>query len=101
MTGYGEVIALSAAAIASAASAGTAIDSARSGKNARKRQQQAQDQSLAQAQSQKRENAMAQNKANRKKPDIGAIMASAQSAGGGGVQSTFLTGGAGTNKLGA
>ena len=100
MTGY-EWIPLAVGAIAAGTSAATSIDSARSGKNARKRQQQAQDQSLAQAQSQKRENAMAQNKANRKKPDIGAIMASAQSAGGGGVQSTFLTGGAGTNKLGA
>lgn len=99
--GYGTEIALIAGALAAGVGAATGVDSARAGRNARRRQGQAQDQAVAQAQSQKREATVANNAANRKKPDIGAILAGAQGSGGG-IDSTFLSGtGGGTTKLGA
>ena len=66
-------------------------ESARAARSGRKRQAEAQDKAQATAASQQRENQIAQNRANRKKPDIGAILASAQGAGGG-IGSTMLTG---------
>ena len=84
-------------ALAAAGGTAVAADSARAGRNARQRQGQAQEQAKAAAASQQRENQMAQNKANRKKPDIAAILAGAQ-APGAGIGSTFLTGASGVGK---
>lgn len=90
--GYTLAIGLSAAA--ALASTAQQADVARSAGNARKRQGQAQELAKSEAQSQRRKSDMAQSQANRKRPDIGQILAGAQ-GGGGGVDSTILTNPAG------
>lgn len=83
--------------IATAAAVGGAVtqgvqgqQAANRGKQQLKRQKETQDQAQAAAISQKRDNDIAQRRANRKKPDIAAILAANQ--GGGGVGGTSLTG---------
>lgn len=97
MAGYAEGIATTAyvvSALAAAGGAATAVDSARAGRNANRRQGQAQEQAKAAAASQAREAETAANKANRRKPDIAAILSGAQNPGSG-IGSTMLTGAGG------
>jgi len=72
---------------------------ARQAKRAEKSQREAQDRARASASAQQRENEEASNKANRKKPDAGRILAAAQKDALGGVASTFLTGPSGVDPL--
>lgn len=88
--------ALVASAAAAAAGTGASIANAESGKKAQQKamqqQKQAQDQAAAQAQSQARRSEYAANEANRKTPDLNAIMQSASQAAKGGPSGTMLTG---------
>lgn len=94
-------IALTAAATAMAAQTGYSIYAGEKGakaqKNAMRRQEQAQKQAEARALSQQRSSEQAMAAANRKKPDISAIMQAAQEAGNQGAASTMLTGPKGVN----
>lgn len=95
---YGLEIAALATALAGATVSGVQGQrAASSGKQRLRAQESAQDQAQAAAVSQRRENDMAQRRANRKKPDIAAILAANQ--GGGGVGGTDLTGGIDTSQL--
>lgn len=88
--------ALVASAAAAAAGTGVSIANAESGKKAQQKamqqQKQAQDQAAAQAESQARKSEYAANAANRKSPDLNAIMQSASQAAKGGPSGTMLTG---------
>lgn len=85
--GYAAIV----SAVAAAGGAVQANESQRAAKSGRKRQGEAQQRAEAAAASQQRDNEIAQNRANRKKPDISAILAGAQ-AGRGGIGGTSLTG---------
>ncbi len=61
-------------------------------------QRQAQQQAAAQAASQQRRSAQAMAAANRRQPDMGAIMAGAAEGAGGGPTSTMLTGPSGVSQ---
>lgn len=93
--------ALVASAAAAAAGTGVSIANAEQGKkaqnNAMQQQKQAQDQAAAQAASQARRSEYAANEANRKTPDMNAIMQSASQAAKGGPSGTMLTGPGGVN----
>lgn len=75
------------------------VEGARGARSGRQRQGEAQGKAEAAAGSQRRDNQTAQNKANRKKPDIAGILANARSAGSG-LASTNLTGAGGVPTLG-
>ena len=94
--------ALVASAAAAAAGTGISIANAQSGKKAQdkamQQQKQAQDQAAAQAQSQARRSEYAANEANRKTPDLNAIMQSASQAAKGGPSGTMLTGPGGVDR---
>ena len=60
-------------------------------------QEQAQQEAKSAAKSQERKSEMAYNAANRKTPDVGAIMSSAEQAAKGGPSGTMLTGPAGVD----
>jgi hypothetical protein len=85
------------------AAAGAAVSgvqgqrAANRGKQSLNRQKTAQDQAQAAAVSQRRENDIANRRANRKKPDIAAILAG--NRGGSGVGGTNITGGVSTDQL--
>jgi len=79
---------------------GTAVASHQTAIKSRRLQRKAQEEAKGRALSTERKNAMAQQKASRKKPDIGAIIASNQAAGGKGVSSTDLTGSGGMYSAG-
>ena len=88
--------ALVASTAAAAVGTGMSIANAQSGKKAQEKamqqQKQAQDQAASQAQSQARRSEYAANEANRKTPDLNAIMQSASQAARGGPSGTMLTG---------
>jgi type II secretory pathway pseudopilin PulG len=88
--------ALVASAASAAVGTGVSIANAQSGKKAQdkamQQQKQAQDQAVEQAQSQARRSEYAANAANRKTPDLNAIMQSASQAARGGPSGTMLTG---------
>lgn len=67
-------------------------------KQALSEQRQAQQQAAAQAASQQRRSAQAMAAANRRQPDMGAIMAGAAEGAGGGPTSTMLTGPSGVSQ---
>lgn len=67
-------------------------------KEAMAEQRQAQTQAAAQAASQQRRSAQAMAAANRRQPDMGAIMAGAAEGAGGGPTSTMLTGPSGVSQ---
>lgn len=87
-------------ALAAAGGVAQGADAARAARSGRRRQGEAQQRAEAAAISQDRKNQQAENRANRKKPDIAAILAGARSAGGG-ISSTLLsgTGGVASNSL--
>ncbi len=82
-------VAIAAVAAVSAVSVGYTIYS---GEKARTEQHKAQDRAQESALKQEKANEEAMNRANRKKPDTNAIMQATQSAAGGGVGGTMLTG---------
>jgi hypothetical protein len=88
--------ALVASAAAAAAGTGYTIANAESGKKAQQKamqqQERAQNEAASQAASQARRSEYAANEANRKTPDMNAIMQSASQAAKGGPASTMLTG---------
>ena len=83
--------AASAGLIGAGASAAGAVDAHQRGKRAEGRQAQAQATAERRARSTQRENEIAQNRANRRQPDIASILANAQRQGQG-VGGTLLTG---------
>lgn len=86
--------------LVAAAGSGVQTDQARqSAKRGRARQGQAQQRAEAAAVSQQRQNDQAQRRANRRTPDLAALLASAQQAGQRGVAGTNLTGPAGAGGL--
>ena len=89
-------IAAVAAATAAAAGTGYAVYAGERASDAQKQamgeQRQAQQQAATQAASQQRRSAQAMAAANRRQPDMGAIMAGAAEGAGGGPTSTMLTG---------
>jgi uncharacterized protein HemX len=93
-----------AAASAAAAAAGTgySIYAGQRASDAQKQaigeQRRAQTQAAAQAASQQRRSAQAMAAANRRQPDMGAIMAGAAEGAGGGPTSTMLTGPSGVSQ---
>lgn len=91
----GTIAAITMAA-AAAAGTGVSIAAAQSGKKSQEKameqQKQAQDQAASQAQAQSRKSEYAANAANRKSPDLNAIMQSASQAAKGGPSGTMLTG---------
>lgn len=71
------------------------VEQNRGARSARRRQGQAQDQAEARAASQQRQAQQAEARANRQQPDLAAILAGAQGAGGAGVGGTLLSGAGG------
>ena len=94
-------IAAVAAATAAAAGTGYAVYAGERASDAQKQamgeQRQAQQQAATQAASQQRRSAQAMAAANRRQPDMGAIMAGAAEGAGGGPTSTMLTGPSGVS----
>lgn len=74
---------------------GSAVAAHQTAIKGRRQQAKAQKKAQSQALSTKRQNAQAGDRASRKKPDIGAIIAANQSKGGGGISSTDLSGSSG------
>ena len=94
-------IAAVAAATAAAAGTGYAVYAGERASDAQKQamgeQRQAQQQAATQAASQQRRSAQAMAAANRRQPDMGAIMAGAAEGAGGGPTGTMLTGPSGVS----
>lgn len=86
-------------ATAAAAVGGTAasIESNRGARSARRRQGEAQAKAESRAASQQRQAQQAEARANRQKPDLAALLAGAQGAGGAGVGGTLLSGSGGVS----
>lgn len=96
MADGGATAALIVSALAAAGGAAQGADSARSARNARRRQAQAQDQAQARASSQQRQAQQAEARTNKRKPDLAAILAGVQGAGAG-IGGTNLTGPSGVS----
>ncbi len=101
MAGITAIIA-GVAAAAAAAGTGYAVYAGERASDAQKQalteQRQAQQRAAAQAASQQRRSAQAMAAANRRQPDMGAIMAGAAEGAGGGPTSTMLTGPSGVSQ---